>query len=311
MKTSASNPFNRVPTAGRRDAVASTSTAASESSAVLLREGTRGMEGAPVPETLARLARPSGTRRAGVASGTDLPAINKTMRKLMTLAAVSWPVRNALQAVNAQATNSQRPNPPTLDSLQQCDAQQLDDHKAFLVSQNAYSPDLAMLCVDARTYRRYVNPRFSEAETNCYGDAIGIAGRINPQGVFLGDRHRCEALIDGALKDGAVRAENDRCPDDRRQMQFFITQDRLDYHVISRGKNDATWMNKFTGSPRFPVTIAGATVPRLSGGGITWIFTDPQGELMIRKQQVQDYSIHCPEILCSLPEKITNPKHDL
>ena len=52
-------------------------------------------------------------------------------------------------------------------------------------------------------------------------------------------------------------------------------------------------------------------MPQLSGGGITWIITDPQGEFKAHKEQPQDYPIHCPAMLCGLPEKPSDPKRDL
>ena len=262
------------------------------------------------PPAFAGPTRPSGVSEKVVAVNPPRAAINQKMRRLMTLAAMGWPGKNGPVQVSATPTFSQRTDPPTLDSLQQCDARQLDGHRAFLVSHGAYAPDARLLCVDARTFRRYHHPRFAEAETNCYGDAIGIARRVNPSGVFLGDIHRCETMINGALADGAIAAGEDGCPDDRRQMQFFISEDRADYHVVSRGAKDATWMNKFTGSPRFPVSVASGATPRLSGSGITWIITDVQGETKVSKQIPQDYPIHCPEMLCSLPEKPADPKRE-
>ncbi len=236
---------------------------------------------------------------------------SRTLRTVAKLAAVTLAGKNALSTANAQAAYSQRVNPPTLDTLQQCDAQQLAHFEAFLTSLNAYAPDMAMLCVDEPTYDRYNSRSTSESVTNCYGDALGIAGRINPRGVFLGDVHSCETLNNGALKDGAVPAENDACPDFTRKMQFYISEDRLDYHVISRGPLDAAWMNKFTATPRFAVSLTDETVPQLAGSGITWIVKNAQGDVRVTKQVPQNYPIRCPEILCSLPEKHFSPQSDL
>lgn len=211
---------------------------------------------------------------------------------------------------NAQAVLSKRFNPPTVDTLQQCDAQQLENFKARLISQGDYSPDMALLCVEERIHNRYQALRSREAGTNCYGDAIGIADRVNPGGTFHDDLNHCDALIDGALKDGAVPAENDVCPDHTRQMQFFTTEDRRDYHVISCAPGDETWMNKFTGTPRFPVSISGAAVPQLSGG-LIWIIKNDDGKVWVNSQRVKDYPIRCPEVLCSLPAKEVSPKSDL
>lgn len=233
------------------------------------------------------------------------------LRTTMKLAALTLTSKNAIASVNAQTAYSQRTDPPTLDKLQQCDPHQLEQFKTQLISQDAYASDLAMLCIDERTYKRYKAERTAESRTNCYGDAIGMTGRLNPSGVMHGEPFSCNALVDGALKDGAVHAQNNACPDFTRQMQFFISEDRRDYHVISRGPLDETWMNKFSGSPRFPVSIFGATAPQLSGGGITWIVRDLQGEVRVERQRPRDYPNWCPEMLCSLPEKSASPKYDL
>lgn len=275
------------------------------------RQSPQGMASAKNKHAFANLARPSGARGAQATPDKRQSNANRTLRTLMKLAVVTLPAKNAPFMANAQPTYSKRANPPTLDSLQQCDAHELEEHKAYLISKNEYVPDAPLLCVDERTHKRYTSIRSTEAITNCYGDAIGIPGRLNPSGVFIGDVHTCDALINGALEHGAVRAENDVCPDFTRQMQFFISEDRKDYHVISRGPHDETWMNKFTASPRFPVSIAGSAVPQLSGGGITWIVKNQQGDVRITKQLQQDYPIWCPETLCSLPEKKASLKRDL
>ena len=232
-------------------------------------------------------------------------------RTLLNLAAVTVSGKYVLPPVHAQAAVSERVDPPTLATLQQCDTHQLNHLKARLMSQNDYSPGAALLCVDEHTHDRYQSLRTPEALTNCYGDAIGIADRVNPGGTFHGDANDCDTLIDGALKDGAVRPKDTVCPDYTRQMQFFITEDRRDYHVISRGAGDASWMNKYTGTPRFPVTISDPAAPELPGDNIMWIVRNDNGKVWVNNQHPKDYPIRCPQILCSLPEKVASAKSDL
>ena len=229
----------------------------------------------------------------------------------MKLAAVTVSGKYALAPLNAQAAVSERVNPPTLEALQQCDPRELDYFKARLISQNEYPPGALLLCVDEHTYGRYQSLRTSDALTNCYGDAIGIADRVNPSGTFNNDLHQCDALIDGALRDGATQAKNTFCPDDTRQMQFFITENRRDYHVISRGAGDKTWMNKYSGTPRFPVSTSASVVLELPGDSISWIIKNDDGHVRVNNQHPKNYSIRCPKILCSLPERAASPKDEL
>ena len=226
------------------------------------------------------------------------------LKKLAVLGAISQ-----TPSVKAQfrQQESVRVDVPTIETLQKCDPAHLKMIRHNLINQNFHVPHSPILCVERKTfllYQAWRSNQKAEPTTNCYGDALGIADRVHPGG-FFPFRATCDVLIGGALRDGATRAVNDKCEDGTRQMLFFLSDNREDYHVISRGAKDKTWMQKFSGEPRVPVPLFTGSEQRLENIGITWFKTDaganePKVE---RTQSDLAYSQRCAPMLCSLPEK--------
>ena len=227
------------------------------------------------------------------------------LKKLAVFGAISQ-TPSAKAQFHQQA--SARVDVATIDTLQKCDPGQLKIITQNLINQNFYMPHSPILCVERKTfllYEAWRSNQIPETKTNCYGDALGIADKVHPGG-FLPLRATCDAVISGALRDGATRAVNDKCRDGTRQILFFLSENREDYHVISRGADDKTWMQKFSGEPRVPVPLFTGSEQGLENIGITWFKTDARANepKVERTQSNFTYSQRCAPMLCSLPEKI-------
>jgi len=230
---------------------------------------------------------------------------NRALRTLKKMAIITAASRSQLGA--AQQIFSDRVDVPTMDSLQLCNQADLDIIKKNLISANLYVPETPTLCVTKETYALYSadnSLKLPEAKTNCYGDALGIAEWLNPGG-FVARVFDCDALISGALKDGATFAADGKCQPNSRQMLFFVSKDTLDYHVISRSAKDQTWMQKIVGIPRFPVPFSGAPEHGLDKIRLNWYIkaAETGKHQVFQYSSPRHYTNWCSPMLCSLPEK--------
>lgn len=229
----------------------------------------------------------------------------RTLNKLTVIGAIS---QSPLAKAQVQQKISARVNVPTIDTLQKCDQADLAAVKKKMIAKNIYVENVPILCVEKETYPLYkaVAPDWTpEARTNCYGDAIGIADRVMP-GNSLRFPITCDMLITGALKDGATLAVDDKCPDTTRQMRFVVSESRSDFHVISRGPDDKTWMQKVSHQPRIPVPPFPAPRYKSNDALLFWYKTDAKNNEGPIKLDIseENYYQWCKPMLCSLPAKI-------